>query len=242
MPGRIVPNGARIRELRDALGVKQADFAERCGVSDRTLRNIEKSNATVSPAKLHKIAMELKTTHTELVCSPPKGASDNSNTEPHPSVANVFELNRVTSASKLLQDYGRSWACECAYFVRDDITTVEADLIKELLEVYHTTAGIPFYSYFGPSRPEASTKQDYFYRLRGQGRIQELIIALQAAGVNMFVGEHLFTRCDDDSNRPDHIRVVRLIFSKSALDRITEQYDQGAIRDKETNEWIWIPF
>jgi transcriptional regulator with XRE-family HTH domain len=247
MPGRIVPNGAKIRELRDALGLKQADFAERCGLSDRTLRNIEKSNATVSPSKLHKIADELKTSHVELVCSSPKEASDNSNAEPHPTVANVFELSRTTSASKLL-DASPYYRGECEYCVRDDITTLEADLIKELLLVLARVAHMSFHRPFEPLDPEpdtTNTYKDFFYRLHGQGRLQELIVALQAAGVNMFVGQYQFTRVDEaftPSDRPQHKRVLRLTFSRLAVDTITEQYDQGATLNKETGQWEWHPF
>ncbi len=40
-PRYVVPDGARVRELRRAQGWSQEAFAERAGVSVRTVRNVE---------------------------------------------------------------------------------------------------------------------------------------------------------------------------------------------------------
>lgn len=52
-------NGATVRALREALGIKQTDFAARVGLSPSSLSHLEKANRQVAVHHQAKIATEL---------------------------------------------------------------------------------------------------------------------------------------------------------------------------------------
>lgn len=54
--------GKRIARRRKALGFKQAEICERCGISDKYLSNIECARSVPSVDMLMRICEELKTT------------------------------------------------------------------------------------------------------------------------------------------------------------------------------------
>lgn len=58
---RVTPDGIKIARLRKALGKKQSEVAERTGISERTLRNIEKNNTDIQEYILVNIAKVLET-------------------------------------------------------------------------------------------------------------------------------------------------------------------------------------
>jgi transcriptional regulator with XRE-family HTH domain len=53
-------NGAAVKALREAVGIKHGDFAERVGIHKGTLTHIEKGERTASPALQRRIADALK--------------------------------------------------------------------------------------------------------------------------------------------------------------------------------------
>ena len=52
-------DGPRVRELRERLGLRQLDFAPRCGLSPAALSNVELGRKGVSAARVLVIAREL---------------------------------------------------------------------------------------------------------------------------------------------------------------------------------------
>lgn len=52
-------NGATVRALREALGIRQGDFAIRCGFTPSFLSHVESGAKQPSPAKAREIANQL---------------------------------------------------------------------------------------------------------------------------------------------------------------------------------------
>ena len=63
---QIVPNGAKIKELRNGKGFKQQSFAEDVGMSERQLREIENRNKPTPEHKAREIAQKLGVDMSEI--------------------------------------------------------------------------------------------------------------------------------------------------------------------------------
>ncbi|MFS2091058.1 helix-turn-helix domain-containing protein [Paenarthrobacter nicotinovorans] len=56
-PMKLRINGAAVRVIREALGIRQTDLAARADISKSTLSHVEKGARQVSPATLRKLAI-----------------------------------------------------------------------------------------------------------------------------------------------------------------------------------------
>ena len=68
---RVVPNGEKIAGLRSEKGIKQAVFADLVGVSERTLRDIERTNKSIMENVAVNIATNLSVTPDEIIDESP---------------------------------------------------------------------------------------------------------------------------------------------------------------------------
>lgn len=67
MGGRATPFGARVRSLRQAMGLSQAELAEASGISERTVSDLERGlRSRVHPATARRLAAALKVPEWEL--------------------------------------------------------------------------------------------------------------------------------------------------------------------------------
>lgn len=238
MSHRIAPNGTKIKERRQALGLKQQDFAKRAHISERTLRNIETGNAPASPHKLQAIATLLRTTVDDLALSPSVAAHNKNEAGQPDSLAPIFELHRVTSASKLLEQF--PFGTMIDYNVRDDLTTNEATLIEELLTLVHGVTRRGFYTPWGPHelKRDAPEHSGWFSRLHQQAQLQEIIKSLEAVGMFLFVGRYMQTNWRDEAAGVVQLStIVHVSFGKTAEGSVSESYWPGLVFDKGTKKW-----
>lgn len=63
--------GFRIRELRQAAGLTQAQLADKCGLHRTFVGSVERGERNVALLSLRRIAQALRTTPAELLADPP---------------------------------------------------------------------------------------------------------------------------------------------------------------------------
>jgi transcriptional regulator with XRE-family HTH domain len=194
--GRKRPNGSKITELRKQRGLKQSDLADRVHISERTLREIERSNHPIPATTITAIATELKVSQDQIILSTTQEDFDLEDAITQEDLKNKdgrLELRGVRSGralSLLAEEAHRSH-----WDVIVDPTAATAKEMQQLLKIIRRVVDERFSDVRDEFDGEDATggreefPNDFRYIAR-LARLQELLDALWANGVGLLAASY----------------------------------------------------
>ncbi len=178
--GRQPIDGGKVVKLRQRLGMKQEDLAERAHISVRHLREIERTNKPVPGTTITAIATALKVPPNEITL--PASNEIASEEDSHTLKRTQLKLRAVRSASELSELAGG--ATRYYWKLKVDPTATTSNEMQELLQIIRRLV-------------ERDGVFEWIPRL---ARLQELLEALLARGVGVLAGtyyNHAWTSLED---------------------------------------------
>jgi transcriptional regulator with XRE-family HTH domain len=167
--GKRQPDGKKIVQLREQKGMKQTELFEKARISERLLRDIERTNKPVSPTHITAIATALGTTSDEITLSTPDETSD--------ALASLLKLRAVRSASEL--NTLASSADRYDWRLNVDPSVATAENMQNLMTILRRVV---------KGAPVDEFDELSFGQILRLARLQELLDQLHANGVGVLAG------------------------------------------------------
>lgn len=205
-------DAAKLKLLRESMGMTQEKLAILSSVSERTVQRAE-AGATMSLETLNDFAAALEIPISELVYDP-----DGAGTE------KAVGLRRVTNARTLLDDLGRagvaSFDCEL------DPTPAEMDSVLSLVELIEARLPSPW---VWEDRPGVLSLRE---KLEISSTISNFLSALSASGVGLYSAPSWIMAqyprfdmdegiCSTHTRQPyERVMTLQMLLSRSSEDKI----------------------
>jgi transcriptional regulator with XRE-family HTH domain len=168
------PNGKKIVELRQQKGLKQNGLAREAGVSERLLRDIERTNKPVSATIITQIATVLGVTGPEITLSTPDETLNASASLLRLRPVRATELNSLASSA---HQYEWDLKADPSEATAEDMRQVMT-ILRRLVEGRH-------------ERSEDEFDGVPFSTIPRLARLQELLEKLRANGVGVLAGSYV---------------------------------------------------
>jgi transcriptional regulator with XRE-family HTH domain len=211
--GRKRPHGSKIAELRKQKGLKQSDLADRVHISERTLREIERSNHPIPATTITAIATELKVSQDQIILSTTQeefNLEDAIAQEDSKNKDGRLELRGVRSgrALSLLAEEAHRYYWD----VIVDPNAATAKEMQQLLKIVRRLVDERFsdvrdeFDGEGATGGRESVPNDFGYIAR-LARLQELLDALWANGVGLLAASYYQNSWTDKEDKSLGIKI-----------------------------------